>query len=602
MACGLQQQVLRGLVLSLIMIIYTRAFMLNRNALCHVDLKRGGPLLKERMCVSRTASKMRRIPPRIPDHSWGPLFSEKRSARFRLALFSSATERQLDDTEDDDETAESIENKRTFTPGVPQGFFIIDHFATPPEGFDMELVRERLGASEIDRLKLTSDNITLPIALMLLDESNHKSFSRARKSCRKGSILIHRGPLSANETTGEQDVFDPQKCIRGRVGDRVYTGGKTNMSIKDRVHGHSLTLAISDVIAKQVRMGNGWYNATYHEKPPFDLPVVYEDDHFAIGTYGTNTKYGTNPTCCAQSVCFVVNKPAGIVTYSHRGAGHGRMSVKAALPFVVKAPKAGTFSITSRPIACHRLDKPTSGLVSPLCVDRQLFLPLFLMFAKLVIAKTKPAMVHLTRQFAERKVKKTYTAIVNGIPDEPPEKSITSEFAHRLGVDVSPDDEKPWQIIDVTLDDKHAITVWRPLRYVHSLKAREGVLTLVELKPKTGRFHQLRRHMAWVLECPLVGDKDYDGGREAMMFRERGLFLCSNRVTLEHPYYNTEAGRKEWETLGDDAKFAGGMLSLSKDGIVRITASIDLPTKFESFLTREEARSSKFVAAENSAQ
>ena len=278
------------------------------------------------------------------------------------------------------------------------------------------------------------------------------------------------------------------------------------------------------------------------------------------------------------------------------------MSVKAALPFVVKAPKAGTVSIISRPIACHRLDKPTSGLVSQLCEELQLFLLLFLMFIKLLIAKTKPAMVHLTRQFAERKVKKTYTAIVNGIPDEQIENSITSEFAHRLGVDVSPNDERPWQVIDFTLDGKDAITVWRPLRYAHSLTARDGVLTLVELKPKTGRFHQLRRHMAWVLKCPLVGDKDYDGGREAMTFRERGLFLCSNRVTLEHPYYNTELGRKEWETLGYDAKFAGGMLTLSNDGIVRITASIDLPRKFESFLTREEARSTTVDAAKNSAQ
>ena len=131
--------------------------------------------------------------------------------------------------------------------------------------------------------------------------------------CSKGYVLIHRGSLS------DGDVFDPEKCIRGRVGDRVFAG---------------------DVIAQQVRMGNGWYIAQYHEKPPFELPVVYEDDHLAI-----------------------VNKPAGIVTYSHRGAGHGRMSVKAALPFCVKAPKPGTFSIVSRPIACHRLDKPTSGLV-----------------------------------------------------------------------------------------------------------------------------------------------------------------------------------------------------------------------------------------------
>lgn len=204
-------------------------------------------------------------------------------------------------------------------------------------------------------------------------------------------------------------------------------------------------------------------------------------------------------------------------------------------------------------------------------------------------------MVHLTRQFAERKVKKTYTAIVNGIPNEPQETTITSYDAYNLGVDVDPDDNHTWQVIDHILDDKHAVTVWRPLRYVKSLKARDGILTLVELKPKTGRYHQLRRHFAWGRDCPLVGDKTYDDGRpESMAFRERGLFLCSNHVTLEHPYYNTALGRKEWEALDDDAKYAGGMLTLDDDGIIRIAASIELPTKFENFLSHEEARSLRF--------
>lgn len=192
-------------------------------------------------------------------------------------------------------------------------------------------------------------------------------------------------------------------------------------------------------------------------------------------------------------------------------------------------------------------------------------------------------------------MKKTYSAIVNGIAHEAPEAFISSGDAYNLGVDVDPNEDCRWQMIDHSLDDKHAITVWRPLRYVKSIKARDGVLTMVELKPKTGRYHQLRRHMAWDRECPLVGDKTYDdGGPESMAFRERGLFLCSNHVTLEHPYYNTAVGRKEWEALDDDARYADGMLTLSDDGIVRVAASIDLPTKFESFLAHEELRSLKF--------
>jgi hypothetical protein len=143
-------------------------------------------------------------------------------------MVSSTTESVIDVTEDDDDTTESIENGSAFTPGVPKGFFIIDHTAIPLEGFDLESARERLGASEMDRLSLTFNNITLPLALILLDPDGHRSFSKARKTCRKGYVLIHRGPLSVNETTGEQNVFDPQKCIRGRVGDRVYAGGTKN--------------------------------------------------------------------------------------------------------------------------------------------------------------------------------------------------------------------------------------------------------------------------------------------------------------------------------------------------------------------------------------
>ena len=62
-------------------------------------------------------------------------------------------------------------------------------------------------------------------------------------------------------------------------------------------------------------------------------------------------------------------------------------------------------------------------------------------------------------------------------------------------------------------------------------------------------------------------------------FRERGLFLCSNHVTLEHPYYNTVLGRKEWDNMTGDVKYAGGMISQDNDGIVRVTASIELPDK-----------------------
>jgi 23S rRNA-/tRNA-specific pseudouridylate synthase len=151
------------------------------------------------------------------------------------------------------------------------------------------------------------------------------------------------------------------------------------------------------------------------------------------------------------------------------------MTVRAALPFAVTPPKVGTYATLRRPQPVHRLDKPTSGLM--------------------IVAKTKPAMVHLSLQFRDRKVKKTYVALVNGIPQEPMDTMISGEAAYDLGVDVVPNNDDQWQIIDHSLDEKSAVTIWRSVRYAKSLKAKEEYVTLVELKPKTGRYHQLRRHM-----------------------------------------------------------------------------------------------------------
>ena len=107
---------------------------------------------------------------------------------------------------------------------------------------------------------------------------------------------------------------------------------------------------------------------------------------------------------------------------------------------------------------------------------------------------------------------------------------------------------------------------------------------------------------AWNRECPIIGDKEYDGGADAMDLRGRGLFLCSNKVTLDHPYYNTKVGRKEWDNLPDGEKWADGRIRLSREGshdgggkgTVQVVAEINLPGKFDSFLRSEEERAEKF--------
>jgi 23S rRNA-/tRNA-specific pseudouridylate synthase len=425
----------------------------------------------------------------------------------------------IDDTNDDADDEEQVDGQTFLQEGVAVGFFIVKIFHTPDQGFNLTSFND----VQIERLGLTAQNITLPAAIMLMDPEAYPTFSKARKESRKGAMLIHRRPISMSKDNN--NLFDVENSIIGRVGDRVYAG---------------------DVLAKQIRISTGAYPPMTY-KQPFAMDVVYEDDYFAI-----------------------VNKPAGVVVYAHRGGGHGRMTIRAVLPFVLKPPSQGVLNSLRRPQPVHRLDKPTQGL--------------------LLVAKTKPAMVDLTNQFVTRRIRKTYTAIINGIPPEPIETSVSAKTAYEMGVDVDPDTDIRWQLIDEPLDGQSAVTVWRALRYSKCLKAEDQTLTLVELKPKTGRYHQLRRHMAWVCGRPLAGDKGYDGGGDAMALRSRGLFLCSNRVTLEHPFYNSVEGQERWRSFSADEIPGGGRLFESSDGKVMVNVEIDLPSKFENFLSHEEER------------
>lgn len=83
----------------------------------------------------------------------------------------------------------------------------------------------------------------------------------------------------------------------------------------------------------------------------------------------------------------------------------------------------------------------------------------------------------------------------------------------------------------------------------------------------------------------------------AVKLRGRGLFLCSNRVLLEHPFYNTKAGREVWDQLPESDKvFRDCKLWLStQSNKVMVGASIELPQKFNSFLNRSEALYQKYA-------
>ena len=121
-------------------------------------------------------------------------------------------------------------------------------------------------------------------------------------------MLIHRGSLGSGDT-----MFDRDKLTAGRVIDRVKSG---------------------DTVCIQQRMQPNYDECKLHDKePPFHLPVVFEDDHFAV-----------------------VNKPEGIVVFSHKNGGFGRLSVKACLPWVLSPPRTGIVAVLRRPHPVHRIE------------------------------------------------------------------------------------------------------------------------------------------------------------------------------------------------------------------------------------------------------
>ncbi|MCL2451503.1 RluA family pseudouridine synthase [Candidatus Saccharibacteria bacterium] len=210
-------------------------------------------------------------------------------------------------------------------------------------------------------------------------------------------------------------------------------------------------------------------------KQPLDLPVLYEDENVVV-----------------------IDKPAGVLTHS-KGALNDEFTVAD----FIRTKSVGTDSREAREDgergsdeSCddrheersrefrsedftgnrfgivHRLDRATSGVI--------------------IGAKTDEARKFLQKQFAERKAKKTYLAIVENPPLKP---------AARIDLPIARDPKRPSRF-RVDPKGKPAITDYRVLQILRDGRA------LVELKPLTGRTHQLRVHMAHI-GAPIVGDPIY---------------------------------------------------------------------------------------------
>ncbi|MBI3333808.1 MAG: RluA family pseudouridine synthase [Candidatus Omnitrophica bacterium] len=199
---------------------------------------------------------------------------------------------------------------------------------------------------------------------------------------------------------------------------------------------------------------------------PIPLKILHEDSHL-----------------------IVVDKPAGLVV--HPAPGHpGGTLVNALLAHGSRLSSvAGPF----KPGIVHRLDKDTSGI--------------------LLVAKEDEAHRHLARQFADRTIRRTYLALVQGLVQQDE------------GTIEAPIGRHPVNRQRMTVrygGGREALTRYRVLR-----RFRKG--TLLELHPQTGRTHQLRVHLAH-LGHPILGDLRYGVGggfpRQA---------LHAHRLGFRHP-------------------------------------------------------------------
>ncbi|MEZ4805446.1 MAG: RNA pseudouridine synthase [Bacteroidia bacterium] len=145
----------------------------------------------------------------------------------------------------------------------------------------------------------------------------------------------------------------------------------------------------------------------------------------------------------------------------------------------------------------HRIDRPVSGIV--------------------VLAKTSKGLSKMNELFREDKITKTYRALVNGVPEqtEAELRNFLRKNAKTLKADVF---NKPAE------NAKESI-----LNY--SILEVRGKQSLLDVKPVTGRFHQIRAQLAYI-KCPIVGDVKY-GALQAL--KNKSICLHAFSLKFVHP-------------------------------------------------------------------
>ncbi len=198
--------------------------------------------------------------------------------------------------------------------------------------------------------------------------------------------------------------------------------------------------------------------------PSINIEVLYDEKDFAV-----------------------IDKPAGLVVYpgtkhEEKTLVNGLLAKWPEIRFVGEDPV--------RPGIVHRLDKDTSGIM--------------------IIAKNNEAFQYFKNLFKNRKIEKIYTALVFGHLAETDGSTLLTTGG-KIEFPIRRSKNNPIKQVAVAADKdpegaREAITYFKVLKYFSD--KNENQYTFVEAKPKTGRMHQIRVHLA-TLGHPIVGDNIY---------------------------------------------------------------------------------------------
>jgi len=235
-----------------------------------------------------------------------------------------------------------------------------------------------------------------------------------------------------------------------------------------------------------------WDESPPEDLVPQDIPleIIYEDES-----------------------CVVINKLQGLVV--HPGAGNRQNTLANAICFRKKAMNNEQKAISNeqltinnvqrkesgggrRSFIVHRLDKDTSGVI--------------------IAAYNDEALAFLCEQFKSRRVRKTYAAIVHGVPKEKDGRIET--FIAR-----DPKDRKRFA---VSAKGKSSLTFYKVIKSWQNY-------SLLLLRPRTGRTHQLRVHLRHIGH-PVLGDPVY--GSADSSFPDATLMLHSKSLAITLPGEN----------------------------------------------------------------